>query len=44
MILNIGSFVKDVCERKYILDDVIGRGGFGYVFKAHRENDNAILR
>lgn len=43
MILSPGSFVKDNCERKYILDEVIGRGGFGYVFKAHRENDNTAF-
>lgn len=43
MILNPGSFIKDDSGRVYILDEIIGRGGFGYVFKAHRENDNAIF-
>lgn len=43
MILNLGSSIKDDSEREYILDEVIGHGGFGYVFKAHRKSDNAIF-
>lgn len=43
MILNVGSSVKDNKNNLYILDKIIGQGGFGYVFKAHRESDNAIF-
>lgn len=43
MILNIGSTIMDGEKKKYILDDIIGQGGFGYVYKAHRENDGKIF-
>lgn len=43
MILNIGSKLMDGDKRKYILDDIIGQGGFGYVYKAHREDDGNIF-
>ena len=43
MILNIGSTVKDGNENIYTLNSIIGRGGFGCVFKAIRENDNAVF-
>lgn len=43
MFLNVGSYVKDDEGRKYILEDIIGQGGFGYVFKSHRECDGAIF-
>lgn len=43
MLLNIGSIIQDDKSNKYILDDVIGQGGFGYVYKAHRINDNSIF-
>ena len=43
MILNIGSTVKDNNENIYILDAIIGQGGFGCVFKAHREKDGDIF-
>lgn len=43
MILNIGSTLMDGDKRKYILDDIIGQGGFGYVYKAHREDDGNIF-
>ncbi len=42
-ILTIDSFVKDDKDNIYILDEIIGQGGFGYVFKAHRKNDNSIF-
>jgi len=43
MMINIGSSVKDEKNNNYILDEEVGRGGFGCVFKAHRENDNSIF-
>lgn len=43
MILTTGSSVKDDKDNLYILDEIIGQGGFGYVFKAHREKDNAVF-
>lgn len=43
MILNVGSSVKDNKNNLYFLDKIIGQGGFGYVFKAHRESDGAIF-
>lgn len=38
MILTIGAVVKDDKGRQYILDELIGSGGFGSVFKAHRDD------
>lgn len=43
MILTVGSSVKDDENRAYVLDEIIGQGGFGYVFKAHRKSDNSIF-
>ena len=43
MLLNIGSTIQDDKRNKYILDDIIGQGGFGYVYKAHRIGDNSIF-
>jgi len=43
MNLSIGSIVMDNQKKKYILCDVIGQGGFGYVYKAKRENDGKIF-
>lgn len=43
MIITVGSTIKDSEENSYILDSVLGSGGFGNVFKAHRENDGAIF-
>ena len=37
MILTIGALVKDDQGRQYILDELLGSGGFGSVFKAHRD-------
>lgn len=41
--LTVGTCVIDGEEREYVLDEVIGHGGFGYVFKAHRKTDNAVF-
>jgi serine/threonine protein kinase len=43
MILTVGLSVKDDKDNLYILDEIIGQGGFGYVFKSHREKDNAVF-
>lgn len=43
MLLNTGDVVLDGEKRKYFLDEVVGQGGFGYVFKAHRENDGLLF-
>lgn len=43
MILTVGLSVKDDKDNLYILDEIIGQGGFGYVFKARREKDNAVF-
>ena len=43
MILTVGASVKDDKGNLYILDDIIGQGGFGVVFKTHREKDNAVF-
>lgn len=40
MILTIGAVVKDDQGRQYILDELLGSGGFGSVFKAHRDDGN----
>lgn len=43
MMLTVGSSVKDDENRVYVMDEIIGQGGFGYVFKAHRKSDNFIF-
>lgn len=40
MILSVGSIIKDDKGNEYRLDDIIGKGGFGFVFKATRKQDN----
>lgn len=43
MLLNIGMKVYDNKGNTYILDEIVGQGGFGYVFKAHRETDGIVF-
>ena len=43
MFLNIGSVVFDDKGNEYILNDKLGQGGFGYVYKATRKKDNCIF-
>lgn len=43
MLLTVGTSVKDGNDNQYMLDEIIGQGSFGYVFKAHREKDHAIF-
>ena len=43
MIITAGSTIKDRQGNQYLLDEKIGSGGFGAVFKAHRENDGHIF-
>lgn len=43
MIITIGSVIRDNQGKTYILDESIGSGGFGSVFKAHCEQDGLIV-
>ena len=43
MIITIGSCIKDDKENSYCLTEIIGEGGFGYVYKARREKDGACF-
>ena len=43
MFISNGTVLKDGEEKEYFLDEMIGRGGFGYVFKAHRLEDNQVF-
>lgn len=43
MILSVGAEIKDDQGRKYILDELLGSGGFGSVFKIHRVDDGTIF-
>ena len=37
MIMTIVGIVKDDQGKQYILDELLGSGGFSIVFKAHRD-------
>ena len=43
MLLTVGKSVKDESTNSYALEEVIGQGGFGYVFKACRKKDRAVF-
>lgn len=43
MILTVGARVKDNESNVYVLDNIIGEGGFATVYKAHRERDGEIF-
>jgi len=43
MILTIGAKITDDVGNYYVLDEVLGQGGFGCVYKAHRENDGFVV-
>ena len=43
MIITVGSKIRDGNGNSYILDDILGKGGFGCVYKAHREKDDYIV-
>ncbi len=43
MIITVGSKIADNKGNSYVLDETLGSGGFGNVYKAHRENDGKIV-
>ena len=43
MIITTGSAVWDDNGVRYILDENLGSGGFGAVYKAHREDDGTVV-
>lgn len=43
MIITIGSKIKDNNGDVYVLDNILGKGGFGCVYKAHREKDDYVV-
>ncbi|GAB6172680.1 hypothetical protein JCM15765_21580 [Paradesulfitobacterium aromaticivorans] len=43
MLITVGSVIQDGEESSYILDEMIGSGGFANVFKAHRESDGQLF-
>ncbi len=43
MLLTVGSSVKGEGNDFYVLDEIIGKGSFGYVFKARRKKDDAVF-
>ena len=43
MVLMVGSKIKGNNGDTYILDEILGSGGFATVFKAHRESDGFIV-
>ena len=43
MFLSVGMKITDDKGNYYSLDEIIGQGGFGYVFKAHRLTDGTIF-
>ena len=43
MIITVGSEIKDDKGNLYVLTDILGSGGFGYVYKACRKNDGIFF-
>lgn len=43
LLISTGTILKDGAGKDYILDDMIGKGGFGYVFRAHRLEDDKVF-
>lgn len=43
MIITLGTKVFDNRGNSYILDEILGSGGFGNVYKAHCENDGTVV-
>lgn len=43
MLISNGTVLRDGEKKEYLLDELIGKGGFGYVFRAHRLEDNELF-
>ena len=43
MVIAIGSTISDDKGNKYILESVLGSGGFGNVYKAICEGDGSVV-
>lgn len=43
MINGIGSKIRDNLNNTYELDEILGEGGFGVVYKAHNINDGSVV-
>lgn len=43
MVITVGTKIKDGDGNLYILEELIGNGGFGNVFKAHREDNGDVF-
>lgn len=41
MVITIGSIIKDDNGSEYVIDELLGSGGFGDVFKAHNQSDDS---
>lgn len=42
MILTVGAVIKDEQGRQYVLDELLGSGGFGCVYKIHQVEDGTV--
>lgn len=43
MLIMTGSEIKDNNNNEYVLDEALGKGGFGCVYKAHRKSDGELF-
>ena len=40
MIISKNTLLKDNLNNEYVIEEQIGQGGFGYVYKARRKKDS----